>query len=293
MAVYAAIYGYKIDNFKSLGTAASDRTYNAIKTILNNAEKGSGPVSSSLSIKEQGEYWKQDESHQNHVYKLMKVQSEGKLEKYKVYLGENFPEGTLITDKNNNFRESYSGNEEFKISIPIKELKEEGTINLRVTGNLKTNPVYIGKTTVDGTQDYAVTKIEEQEGIGYKNLKFSKNETKLKIIKKSEEEELLKDAVFDLYDENKNVIQSNLTTDEKGKIEIKGLIPGRYYIKEKVPPEGYQNYEKFIEFNVKFNEELTITIRNSKEEEPKVEIERNLLEVSQKEEKVKLPKTGM
>ena len=223
----------------------------------------------------------------------MSVKSEGEIKKYNVYLGENFPEGTLITDKNNNYRENFGDGEEFKVSIPIKELEADGQINLRVVGQIKTNPIYIGETQIPGTQDYAVTKIEMEDGEGYKNLTYSNNETKIRIIKKSENEENLKNAVFELFDENKNIIMTNLITDENGEILIKDLIPGKYYIKEKIPPEGYENYEKFIEVNVKFNEELTVTVRNSKEEEPIVEIERDFLEISNIEEQIKLPKTGM
>lgn len=294
MAVYAVIYGYTIDNFESLGTEESDRTYNAIKTILENVNKtGGDPVSANINIIENTVNWTQDATNKNYVYKIMSVKSEGEIKKYNVYLGENFPEGTLITDKNNNYRENFGDGEEFKVSIPIKELEADGQINLRVVGQIKTNPIYIGETQIPGTQDYAVTKIEMEDGEGYKNLTYSNNETKIRIIKKSENEENLKNAVFELFDENKNIIMTNLITDENGEILIKDLIPGKYYIKEKIPPEGYENYEKFIEVNVKFNEELTVTVRNSKEEEPIVEIERDFLEISNIEEQIKLPKTGM
>lgn len=294
MAVYAVIYGYTIDNFESLGTEESDRTYNAIKNILENVnETGENPISPNISIIENTANWTQDTTNKNYVYKIMSAKSEGQIKKYNVYLGENFPEGTLITDKNNNYRESFGEGEEFKISIPIKALKADGQINLRVIGKVKTNPIYVGETQIPGTQDYAVTRIEMEDGEGYKNLAYSNNETKIRIIKKSETGEKLKNAVFELFDEDKNIVMSNLFTDENGEILIRDLIPGKYYIKEKFPPEGYENYEKFIEVNVKFNEELSITVKNSKAEEPIVEIERDFLEISNLEEQIKLPKTGM
>lgn len=298
MSVYAVIYGYTIEDFESIGTEQSDRTYNAIRTILEKVnEEGGNPLSSAITITEETSNWKQDENNKNYVYKIMKVTSEGIINKYNVYLGETYPEGTLITDTNNNFRESFSRDEAFKVAIPIKELKKDGVINIRVIGDVKTDPVYLGETLQPGTQDYAVTKIEMEEGEGYKNIKFSGNETKIRIIKKSEKGDNLSNAIFELLDANKKVIKSNLVTDANGEILIENLIPGKYYIKEKMPPEGYQKYEKLIEINVKFNEELNVTIRNSKEEEPIVEVERNFLEISSVEEKmepqIKLPKTGM
>lgn len=86
---------------------------------------------------------------------------------------------------------------------------------------------------------------------------------------------------------------SNLATNENGEIVIENLIPGRYYIKEIVAPAGYKNYDKSIEVNVKFNEELSVIIKNSEEDEPIVEIERDFIEINSIEEEIKLPKTGM
>lgn len=293
MAVYSMIYNYTIDNFEPIGEAGQ-RTYNAIKTILENANNSSEkPLSSNINLVENTQYWTQDENNKNYVYKIISAKAESSINKYSVYLGENYPEGTLITDKNNNYKESFSGNEEFKISIPIKQLKENGIINLKVEGELKTNPIYLGESLDPNNQDYAITQIETEQGTGEKNLSYSDNKTKIKIIKKDEDGNNLKNAVFELLDENNNTIMSNLATNENGEIEVGDLIPGRYYIQEIVAPAGYQNYNKKIEVNVKFNEELSVIIKNSKEEDTIVEVERNLIEVSSLEEQIKLPKTGM
>ena len=87
---------------------------------------------------------------------------------------------------------------------------------------------------------------------------------------------------------------SELYTNEEGEININDILPGRYYIKETKAPEGYENYEQFIQIDVKFNEEITAIVRNSKEEEDTtVEIDRNFIEVSTIKPQIKLPKTGM
>lgn len=293
MAVYAMLYNYTIDNFEPIGEAGQ-RTYNAIKTILENANNSlEKPLSSNINIIEQTENWSQDENNKNNVYKIVKVKAESSIKKYNVYLDGNYPEGTVITDKNNNYKESFLGEEEFKISVPIKQLKENGIINLKVVGMLENNPIYIGESLNPNNQDYAITQINIEEGIGEKNLLYSDNKTKIKIIKEDEENNNLKNAVFELLDQNKNTIMNNLATNENGEIIIENLIPGRYYIKEIVAPAGYKNYDKTIEVNVKFNEELSVIIKNSKEDEPIVEIERDFIEINSIEEEIKLPKTGM
>lgn len=293
MAVYSALYGYTIDNFEPIGEEGQ-RTWNALKMILEKVENSTDkPLSSNITIIDDTQNWKQDENNKNNVYKLMSVKAQSTIKKYNIYLGENYPEGTIITDKNNNYRESFSEGEQFKISIPIKELDKEGIINLKVTGEVKTNPIYLGESLDKNNQDYAITQIETEKGIGEKNIKYSDNKTTLKIVKKDENNNSLENAIFELLDENKNVIKTNLRTDINGEIYIKNLIPGRYYIREVEAPEGYISYNQFIEVNVKFNEELSVIIKNSKEEEPTIEIDRDFIEINSIEPEIKLPKTGM
>lgn len=293
MAVYSMLYNYTIDDFEPIGEAGQ-RTYEAIKNILEKANNSTEkPNSSNLYIIETTENWKQDENNKNNVYKLMKVTAESSIKKYNVYLDGEYSEGVLITDRNNNHRESFSGAEEFKVSIPIKELNDNGYMNIKVLADLESNPIYIGESLDPNNQDYAITQIKIEEGLGEKKLTYSDNETKIKIIKKDEAGNRLKNAVFELLDENKNPVMTNLATNENGEIIIEDLIPGKYYIQEIIAPAGYENYNKSIEVNVKFNEELSVVINNLREEEPLVEIERNFIEVSTIKEQIKLPKTGM
>ena len=92
---------------------------------------------------------------------------------------------------------------------------------------------------------------------------------------------------FELLDENKNVIYKNLKTDEKGKIIIENVIPGKYYIRETKSIDGYKIYEEDIAVNVDLNQEIMVTVNNKKEDKPKIE-------TSKKEKEVKrLPVTGM
>ena len=111
---------------------------------------------------------------------------------------------------------------------------------------------------------------------------------------------------FQLLNQNKEVIYSNLKTNEDGKIIIENLLPGKYYIQEMETLEGYEVYDKLIEVELKLNEETKITVNNLQNNEvPKLERTNTELEVEQiktqqeiKQEqtnytKIKLPKTGM
>ncbi|WP_053215663.1 SpaA isopeptide-forming pilin-related protein [Niallia circulans] len=58
----------------------------------------------------------------------------------------------------------------------------------------------------------------------------------------------LKDAEFELQDQEGNSIKSGLITNEEGKIFIDGLKPGNYQFVETKPPFGYKKVESPISF---------------------------------------------
>ena len=113
----------------------------------------------------------------------------------------------------------------------------------------------------------------------------------LKIIKQDEKtKERLEGVEFQILDSNKKIIYTNLKTDNKGEIYISNLIPGTYYLKETNTKDGYIIQENLIEFAVKLNQKLTITVNNSLEEKPEINIEEKEMEATVIK---KLPKTGM
>ncbi|MGX7265197.1 SpaA isopeptide-forming pilin-related protein [Enterococcus crotali] len=88
----------------------------------------------------------------------------------------------------------------------------------------------------------------------------------LKIIKKdSENNQVLKDAVFELKNEAGETVESGLTTNDQGIIEVAHLPIGTYQIIETKAPKGYQLDTKSIQVNVQFNETVEVTVLNNKE----------------------------
>ena len=83
--------------------------------------------------------------------------------------------------------------------------------------------------------------------------------------------EKLEGVEFQLLDENKNVLYTNLQTDKNGMITIDNLLPGKYYVKETKTISGYELYEKLIEVEIALNEEFTVIVNNNKEDEPTIE----------------------
>ena len=167
-------------------------------------------------------------------------------------------------------------------------MTDKGNIKIEVKAKVETKPILYGKAPNSSMQDYALTAETYEDGEGYINEEYQKNETKIILIKQdAETKERLENIEFQLLDENKKVVYSNLKTNKEGKIVIENLVPNKYYIKEINSIDGYEIYDELIEVDIALNEELTVTINNNKEEKP-------VFEKIEKEKSVrKLPITGM
>lgn len=291
MAVYSVLYNYSINDFSPIGEAGQ-RTWNALNNILIKVNDGNdSQISSNLKIEEEFYDWKENDKDSKYISKDFVVTSEAPMDSYKI-IKEGGPEGVKITDLNDEEKEEFANKEKFRVTIPISELSSGGNIKLKAIANVDTKPIFIGRASNSNNQDYAITGISYEEGNGEKEIYFGSNQTKIKIVKKDETgTKNLEGAVFQLLNENKEIIISELKTNKDGEITIENILPGKYYIKEIQSPAGYILYDEYIEINPKFNEELMITIKNSKEDIPEINSIRNKLSINN--ELKKLPKTGM
>ena len=291
-AIYCYIHKNNINDYGPIGEAGT-RTLNAMKKIIQDAENSTETkISNTITINKDTSKWEQDKIEKDYVSKTYSVTALASIQNYKITLTKENAEnlgGIKLTDLNNNEKQEFSPNEKFKILIPIKNLTEEGTINIEVEAKVNTKPVLYGKAPNSSYQDYALTAATYEDGIGNTKDEYNKNETKIIILKKDEEDgKTLQGVEFQLLNENKEPIYVDLKTNEEGKIVINNLVPGTYYIKETKTIDGYEIYDELIEVKVQMNQELTVTINNKKQEKPKIETK----EYGYKEVK-KLPVTGM
>ena len=291
-AIYCYIHKNNINDYGPIGEAGT-RTLNAMKKIIQDAENSTETkISNTITINKDTSKWEQDKIEKDYVSKTYSVTALASIQNYKITLTKENAEnlgGIKLTDLNNNEKQEFSPNEKFKILIPIKNLTEEGTINIEVEAKVNTKPVLYGKAPNSSYQDYALTAATYEDGSGNTKDEYNKNETKIIILKKDEEDgKTLQGVEFQLLNENKEPIYVDLKTNEEGKIVINNLVPGTYYIKETKTIDGYEIYDELIEVKVQMNQELTVTINNKKQEKPKIETK----EYGYKEVK-KLPVTGM
>lgn len=310
-AVYCILEDIDPESYSPIGEAG-ERTLNALKQIVSNA-KNSTEVkpTSEIKINQENSLWQIDSIDNKYMSQVFSISTSGAINTFTVNLSNVNIEGLKLVDENNNEKSEFNSNEKFKIMMPIKNVLNDGEFTIEVVGKVKTKPVLYGESTIDGMQNYAITAYAYEDGTGSQKVYYTKNNTKIIIIKKDEtEEKFLQGVEFELLDSQKNTIYTSLVTDENGKIEIDNILPGRYYVKETRTQEGYNLYEKLIEVNLSLNEETTVNVVNTKEI-VEIEVEKPVSEQTVKQEKseivnevkevvkqekvkeVKLPKTGM
>ncbi len=289
MAVYSVLYNYTINDFSPIGEAGK-RTWNALNNILIKVNDGEDlQISSNLNIVEENTEWKENINMPECISKDFYINPDGPMNTYNV-TKEKATEGTIITDINDIPRQEFNSNEKFRVTIPINELSEGGNIKIKAFAKVETKPIFIGRAPNTNNQDYAITGITYENGFGEKMIYYEKNKTKIKIVKKDETgKKALENAIFQLLDKDQNILISEIRTNEKGEAILDNILPGTYYIKEIQSPAGYILYNGNIEIKPKFNEELTITIKNTKEGIPNIESTEKKLEF--KNTIKKLPKT--
>ncbi len=297
-AIYCYLYGNNPNSYEAIGEAGM-RTLRAMYLIIDNANRSNETkISSTIQINKTDNEWKQDETDKQYASKVFHVTANASIKDYTIgIVKENLQniDGIKITDMQNKERNQFAATESFKVLVPIKSMTSTGTFKLTVAGQVQTKPVLYGIAPDSSYQDYALTTATYEDGTGEKSDEFPENETKIIIIKEDEKtKQRLENTEFELLDENRKVVYADLRTDKEGKIEIKHLIPGKYYLRETKPKEGYEAYQELIELQVNLQEQYTVTVNNNEQEKPKIEIDKKIKSKEVRSSTMKmLPVTGM
>ena len=145
----------------------------------------------------------------------------------------------------------------------MSSLIANDSFTINVNAKLDTKPVMYGSSTIPGTQDYALTGFFYEEAESSYIDNYPKNETKI-VIKKVKEgtDVVLSNVKFNLLDNQKNIVKSNLLTDENGEIIVANILPGRYYLREIECKEGYELNDNELEIKINLFEEKELIISN-------------------------------
>ena len=278
-AVYCYIHKNNLNDYEGIGEAGK-RTLDAMYRITDNANKCTETkISSTIEINKEDKEWKQDELNPEYVSKIFSVSAGAGMKNYKIQIKKENAQnigGIKVTNMKNEETNEFASEEKFKVLVPIREMTQKGSFQLTVESQVQTKPILYGVAPDSSKQDYALTTMTYEDGAGEKRDEYPENETKIIIIKRDDKtKEKLEGVEFELLDENKKVVYSNLKTDKEGKIEVNHLIPGKYYLKETKAKEGYEAYEELIKLEVALHEQYTVTVNNNQEEIPKIEIQKS------------------
>lgn len=284
LTVYNMLYNYDLAQFTPIGEEGK-RVLEAMKKISevarNSQENFEFPE---ISIVEESEW--QTSKDNNYREKTYKINSNIKINNYYVDV-ENEIAGLLITDADDNNKEFFNQEDLFKIKIPIEKLNQKHNLKYQFSINIENKAIVYGKSMILNKQNYALTgRLNENVDI-YSNDEISKNDTKLVIEKcdKSSKTRLEK-TVFSIWDNKGIKLKDNVVTNDEGIIEINELKPGKYFIQEVQPTEGYIMDDTMFEINIEYGETKRLIIENEKKQKQEIK------ETKVEKEEIKLPRTG-
>lgn len=262
-AIYSVMYGWDVDSHFRGADERGWKIVNAIKTITNNARNGTETPNKSnvLEIKPVGEFKKENNNYYSQEYS---VKASVDMSNYIVTKIENFPEGSIVTDLNNNPKTEFSPNQNFKILIPKNKILNnfEGTI--KINGRVKTYPVFYGASYDENLQDYALT-YDAYETVGDEiTLRVNAYKSKITVIKKDgETNKPIENVEFNVKYKDGTQI-GNFKTDQNGTITISNLKQGTIILTETKTQEQYVLDGTEKEIIIEYDEEKTIEIKNER-----------------------------
>lgn len=202
---------------------------NAIINMVNAGRYGTQtPYTAGISTSKVGNFVKEG----NYYTQEFKINCGVSTAEYSITSTTGMPSGAIITDTNGNQKNTFSGDQNFKIKIPTSQLGQDINITYSIQAKAETYPVFYGKTRISGTQNYAVTfdPIGDVTGVGTFNLKT--NTGRIQVNKTDDEtQQPIEGVTFQLSKKDGTVI-GNATTNENGIATFSGLYQSDYVLKE-------------------------------------------------------------
>ena len=263
MAVWATVH----DNYSNLSDWQANGEHNepvlqAMKSLVAKGQENQYVYATWLAVNpatpsavDDGEYLTQEYT----------IKSNVEINSFRVVLDGDVPEGTKITDTNDNEKDTFDGSEtNIKIKIPKTGESRNGSFRVIVKGNLENKAVMFGLSHDAQKQDYYVAPLPSYNGDSWADVIYTEvtgtdpeepdnpdiPEAKgsLQILKvASGTTKGLAGAVFKVEVDGKTI--GHYVTDKNGEIQIDD-ISGTVSITEEVPPLGYvldKNNHKDVE----------------------------------------------
>ena len=188
------------------------------------------------------------------------------------------PTGAIITDSSSTPKTTFNGKESCYLRIPKSSMNVDINANITIQGKCKTYPVFYGKTSISGAQNYAVTFDPFGDEVTRVNLNVKTDTGKISINKIDDEtHKPIKGVTFQLTKEDGTVI-ANATTNENGVATFSSLYQGKYLLKETATNEKYILNTKEFNVNVEYNKTSSVSVENEHKKGRKKSVTRSIRE---------------
>ena len=155
-AIYCVMLNRSIKLYRGI-SEKGNRNVKAIERLRNIGLNGTQiPPVAGLKVEKSGNWIEESENY----VQTYTVKANVDISQYEINVLKGKDNGVSITDASGNATLSFKGNETFKVNIPKSQAKQKIDIEFTVKAKCKTYPIFYGVTTVQGTQDYAVTYSE-------------------------------------------------------------------------------------------------------------------------------------
>ena len=258
-AIYRVLDGRDPNTFYNGADARGQAIKNAIINLVNIGRNGTQtPVNTDVTTNKIGEFVEDGD----YYFQEYSISSPVETSEYTITATNGLPNGSQITNMSNNVQSTFSGSEHFKVRIPKTSLSSDINVTIVLQAKCKTYPVFYGKTTVPGTQDYLLTFDPFGDVAGRADLNIKTNTGKIKIVKNDEDtNQPISGVTFQLLTKDGTVI-ANATTNERGEITFPNLYQNNYQLKEISTNDNYILNEMTFDVNVEYNKTTTKTITN-------------------------------
>lgn len=258
-AVYCIIYNRDPNSYYQGGDEQGVAIKNAIVNLVNIGRNGNQtPINTDVKANKIGSFFEEGDYYSQEYI----VDSPVETSQYEIVSTSGLPNGSKITNMSNTEKLTFSGNEHFKVKIPKSQLNKDINVLIVLRAKCKTYPVFYGKTTVAGTQDYMLTFDPYGDVSGQTSLNIKTNTGKIQINKTDDEtRNPIEGVTFQLQKTDGTVI-GNATTDKNGQASFSMLYQGKYVLKEIATNEKYILNKATFDVDVEYNKTITQNITN-------------------------------
>ena len=287
-AVYAVLDGRDTSRYSGvdeIGNQMADAVRRLVDIGRNGTQTYQDPVINVSSISPAGV----DSIDSNYISQTFNVSSEVNMKDINVILDTfSAPNGTKVTDINNNERTNFDKGENFKVLVPRENIKDEITVQFTLSGQCETYPILFGKAPNDNVQDYVLTTdpfvvSTAKSQMNYKpsvDIEIDKISSGESEITGKGEGEPLEGAKFNVKSEDGS-FNKDYYTDKNGKITLSNMDIQKYIITELESAKYYLlNKDTQVEVTPEHDgDDQKVTFKNTP-----VDIEVNVDKDSDKEE---------